>query len=231
MRGKMWYNHYNSVRSSLRKPAYRHGGGREADMRLDPEVKSEVAKMARDCLILSLVMALGFLIAGKLNAAALYGLLIGYALAVGNFFFLSVGVTRALDTGDETAAKRVMLASRSARTVVLLAVMGVSIWLWTRSEAIHWLPVVAAAFYPRIVIAARGMLAWIRHRKDPAPVSSDSGADREDRDREEEDEEESDDEFEKFVGHFSKGPVPGEEQKKNQNQKKTDGSGDPDDKQ
>lgn len=177
-------------------------------MKLDPEVRSELLKMARDCLILSLVMALGFLILGKLNAAAVYGLLIGYALAVGNFFFLSLGVTRALDTGDETAAKRVMLVSRTTRTAVMLAVMGVCIWIWTRSERIHWLPVVAAAFYPRIVIGVRGMLAWYRHRKDPAPEGSAPYPE------EDEDGEEREDEFEKFVGRFSKGPVPGEEQDK-----------------
>lgn len=183
-------------------------------MKLDPEVRRELLKMVRDCLILSLVMALGFLLLGKLNAAAVYGLLIGYALAVGNFFFLSLGVTRALDTGDETAAKRVMLVSRTVRTAVMLAVMGVCIWVWTRSERIHWLPVVAAAFYPRIVIGIRGMLSWYLHRRDPAPEGSEAYAD------EEEDEEGREDEFEKFVGRFSKGPVPtvstgsGEEEKK-----------------
>jgi len=177
-------------------------------MKLDPEVRSELLKMARDCLILSLVMALGFLIFGKLNAAAVYGLLIGYALAVGNFFFLSLGVTRALDTGDEAAAKRVMLLSRTVRTVVMLAVMGVCIWVWTQSERIHWLPVAAAAFYPRIIIGVRGMLAWYLHRKDPAPEGSAPYPE------EDEDEEAKEDEFEKFVGRFSKGPVPGEEQDK-----------------
>lgn len=177
-------------------------------MKLDPEVRRELAKMARDCLILSLVMALGFLVLGKLNAAAVYGLLIGYALAVGNFFFLSLGVTRALDTGDESAAKRVMLVSRTVRTVVMLSVMGVCIWVWTRSERIHWLPVVAAAFYPRIVIGLRGMLSWYLHRKDPAPEGSAPYPE------EDEDEEETEDGFEKFVSRFSKGPVPGGERDK-----------------
>ena len=192
-------------------------------MKLDPEVRGELFKMARDCLILSLVMALGFLVAGKLNAAAVYGLLIGYALAVGNFYFLSVGVTRALDTGDETAAKRVMLASRTARTVVLLGVMGVCIWIWTQSERIHWLPVAAAAVYPRIVIAARGLFAWYAHKKDPAPAQTDRTGTEEPQ-KPDEPEEETEDEFEKFVGHFSKGPVPGEEQKKNQDKQSGEAS-------
>ena len=174
-------------------------------MNLDPEVRKELLKMARDCLILSLVMALGFLVLGKLNAAAVYGLLIGYVMAVGNFYFLSVGVTRALDSGDEAAAKRVMLVSRTVRTAVMLAVMGVCVWVWTRSERIHWLPVVAAAFYPRIVIAVRGTLTWYLHRRDPAPEGSEPVPE------EEEAGEEAEDEFEKFVGRFSKGPVPGEE--------------------
>ena len=186
-------------------------------MKLDPEVKTEIRKMARDCLILSAVMALGFLIFGKMNAAAVYGLLIGYVLAVGNFYFLSVGVTRALDTGDEARAKRMMLASRTLRTVVMLAVMGVSIWVSTHSGRIHWLPVVAAAFYPRIVIAVRGMASWYLHKNDPAPEPDPDAAAGWD------DEEEEEDGFEKFVGHFSRGPVPGAEEKnsgKNSQRKK-----------
>ena len=67
---------------------------------------------------------------------------------------------------------------------------------------------VAAAFYPRIVIGVRGMLAWYLHRKDPAPEGSAPYPE------EDEDGEAKEDEFEKFVGRFSKGPVPGEERDK-----------------
>ena len=217
LRREVCYNILNPARfpDSVRFPAVVR---RWWTVKLDPEVRGELFKMARDCLILSLVMALGFLVFGKLNLAAVWGLLIGYALAVGNFFFLSVGVTRALDTGDEAAAKRVMLASRTARTVVLLGVMGVCVWIWTQSERIHWLPVVAAAFYPRIVIAARGLFAWYAHKKDPAPAQTERT------EEPEEPEEETEDEFEKFVGHFSKGPVPGEEQAKNQDKQSGDAS-------
>ena len=175
-------------------------------MKLDPEVLDENRKMARDCLILTAVMAAGFLVARRFDLSVVWGLLIGYALAVGNFYFRSVGLTKALSTGDETAAKTKIRQSYLIRTLVMLAVMAFSLW----TERIHWVPVIASVFYPRIVLAMRGAWTWIRRRRHPEekpePAAREIPAEPE--------EEESPDEFEKFVSHFSKGPVPGEEKGK-----------------
>ena len=123
-------------------------------MRLDPEVKSEVAKMARDCLILSLVMALGFLIAGKLNAAALYGLLIGYALAVGNFFLLAYTVSRAVDKGKpEEAAQRVK-ATATLRLIGVGALSALLIGVFKTNVFATLIPLL----FPRVAIAFRPIL-------------------------------------------------------------------------
>ena len=172
-------------------------------MKLDPEVLAENRKMARDCLILTAVMAAGFLVARRFDLSVVWGLLIGYALAVGNFYFMSVGLTAALSTGDETAAKTKIRQSYLIRTLVMLTVMAFSLW----TERIHWVPVIASVFYPRIVLAMRGAWTWIRRRRhpeeEPEPAAREIPAEPE--------EEESPDEFEKFVSHFSKGPVPGEE--------------------
>ena len=174
-------------------------------MKLDPEVLDENRKMARDCLILTAVMAAGFLVARRFDLSVVWGLLIGYALAVGNFYFMSVGLTKALSTGDETAAKTKIRQSYLIRTLVMLAVMAFSLW----TERIHWVPVIASVFYPRIVLAMRGAWTWIRRRRhpeeEPEPAAREIPA---------EPEEETPDEFEKFVSHFSKGPVPGEEKGK-----------------
>ena len=175
-------------------------------MKLDPEVLAENRKMARDCLILTAVMAAGFLVARRFDLSVVWGLLIGYVLAVGNFYFMSVGLTAALSTGDETAAKTKIRQSYLIRTLVMLAVMAFSLW----TERIHWVPVIASVFYPRIVLAMRGAWTWIRRRRhpeeEPEPAAREIPAEPE--------EEESPDEFEKFVSHFSKGPVPGEEKGK-----------------
>ena len=186
-------------------------------MKLDPEVLAENRKMARDCLILTAVMAAGFLVARRFDLSVVWGLLIGYALAVGNFYFMSVGLTKALSTGDETAAKTKIRQSYLIRTLVMLAVMAFSLW----TERIHWVPVIASVFYPRIVLAMRGAWTWIRRRRhpeeEPEPAAREIPAEPE--------EEESPDEFEKFVSHFSKGPVPGEEKGKASDEADTDSEG------
>ena len=191
-------------------------------MKLDPEVLDENRKMARDCLILTAVMAAGFLVARRFDLSVVWGLLIGYALAVGNFYFMSVGLTKALSTDavrlmgeivKETAAKTKIRQSYLIRTLVMLAVMAFSLW----TERIHWVPVIASVFYPRIVLAMRGAWTWIRRRRhpeeEPEPAAREIPAEPLNESLNEP-EEETPDEFEKFVSHFSKGPVPGEEKGK-----------------
>ncbi|MCR5682461.1 MAG: ATP synthase subunit I [Clostridiales bacterium] len=188
-------------------------------MKLDPEVLEENRKMAVGCLICSLLMAVGFLIARRFDLSVLFGIVIGFLLAVGNFFFMSVGITRALATGDEAAAKTKMRSSYIVRTIVMLAVMALSLAV----DRIHWLPVLASVFYPRIVLTARNLWSWYQAKKHPLPPEEE--APRTDADPDaiparslpaddaDADGDEKPDEFEKFVSHFSKGPVPGKEQK------------------
>ncbi len=203
-------------------------------MKLDPEVLNENRKMAVGCLCCSLAMAAGFLFARRFDLSVLFGILVGFLLAMGNFFFMSVGITRALATGDEAAAKTKMRTSYIARTIVMLAVMALSLAV----DHIHWLPVLASVFYPRIVLTARSLWSWYKAGKNPLP--SEEGApesaeadlpdalgarslpDGEDggenaRGPDEPDESDEPDEFEKFVSHFSKGPVPGGDRKDQNN--------------
>ncbi len=233
-------------------------------MKLDPEVVRENRIMAIGCLVCSLLMTLGFLIAGKLDLSVLLGVVLGFALSFGNFFFMSVGITGALATGDETKAKRKMRLSYLIRTVILLGILALSLL----TDRIHWIPVVAAVFYPRIIIAVRNFFARARGTEGVSTTLPDDEEDDEDDDYEDEEyeyEEEDDlgeeppkdasptlpsekegdppeeeppeevpprpradkknapptplndeeenqpDGFEKFVGFFSRGPIPGEE--------------------
>lgn len=99
------------------------------------------------------------------------------------------------ETGDEITGKAQMRRSYVFRTVVMLAVIGVSIAV----EFINWVPVVASVFYPRIIITARGLWRKYKTRNDPPPAYDPVPED---------EEEEKTDEFEKFVSGFSKGEVP-----------------------
>ena len=164
-------------------------------MKFDPEVKKDIGFMALGCGVCSIVVALVFAVIGKFTLPVLWGTLVGYVLSFGNFVLMSVGVLKALETGDEVMAKLKMRRSYVFRTVVMLAVIGVSIAV----EFVNWVPVVASVFYPRIIITARGLWRKYKPTHDPPPTYDPVPED---------EEEEKTDEFEKFVSGFSKGEVP-----------------------
>lgn len=164
-------------------------------MKFEPEVKKDIDFMALGCGVCSIVVALVFAVIGKFTLPVLWGTLVGYVLSFGNFVLMSVGVLKALETGDEVMAKLKMRRSYVFRTVVMLAVIGVSIAV----EFVNWVPVVASVFYPRIIITARGLWRKYKTRNDPPPTYDPVPED---------EEEEKTDEFEKFVSGFSKGEVP-----------------------
>lgn len=164
-------------------------------MKFDPEVKKDMGFMAVGCGVCSAVVALVFAVIGRFDLPVLWGVLIGYVLSFGNFALMSIGILKALETGDEVTAKLKMRRSYVFRTVVMLAVMGVSIAV----EYVNWIPVVASVFYPRIIITARGLWRKYKTRNDPPPEYDPVPED---------EEEEKTDEFEKFVSGFAKGEVP-----------------------
>ena len=164
-------------------------------MKFDPEVKKDIGFMALGCGVCSIVVALVFAVIGKFTLPVLWGTLVGYVLSFGNFVLMSVGVLKALETGDEVMAKLKMRRSYVFRTVVMLAVIGVSIAV----VFVNWGPAGASVFYPRIIITARGLWRKYKTRNDPPPTYDPVPED---------EEEEKTDEFEKFVSGFSKGEVP-----------------------
>ncbi len=170
-------------------------------VKLETEVKREIRRMALGCAICTAAVILGFWAFGRLDASVWIGGGLGWVLAAGNFYLMSLGITKALATGDEAAAKLKMHSSYIGRTVVMLAIIALSILV----DGIHWLPVVASVFYPRIVITAVNFWGLYRNRKNPPEPSAAEGTA-----EQEEDGDGESDEFEKFVSGFSKGPVPGE---------------------
>lgn len=179
-------------------------------MSLSPEVKKEIKTMAIGCALCTVVVfaAVGFFEAFSLPL--ILGCALGYVLSVGNFYFMSVGVTAALETGEEISAKRKLRTSYIVRTVVILAVLVGSILLSQNFGVINWIPVAASVFYMRVVISARGVLNYFMLKHNPPAPAADADAEQTEREEIPEDEDDEDtDEFEKFVGHFAKGPIPG----------------------
>ncbi len=166
-------------------------------MKLDPEIKKDVGFMAVGCGVCSVIVAAVFAVIGKFDMSVLIGTVVGYILAFGNFVSMTYGVIKALETGDENAAKLKMKSSYTVRTIIMLAVMGASIVL----DFIHWVPVIVSVFYPRVIITARNVWRGITHKGGDEAVSEVTSS----APSPIEDEEEETDEFEKFVSGFSKG--------------------------
>lgn len=179
-------------------------------MKLDKEVRHEIRIMALGCLICTVLIILGFVAVSRFDYTVVTGGAVGWLLAFGNFFFMARGVAKALETGDENTAKLKMRSSYIARTIAMIAVMAVSLvvnWM-------HWLPVIASVFYPRIVITAQNLINLVKSRK--KHLAGEDEAEQEaakteiNTQNDTESDEEEHDAMEIFMKSFYKGTVPGE---------------------
>ena len=89
--------------------------------KVDPAVIRETLYVAAFSFLFSLVMQGVFLVSGKWDITAVFGNLLGYAACVGNFFFMGLGVQRALGK-EEKEAKNVLRLSQNARFIALFFV-------------------------------------------------------------------------------------------------------------
>ncbi len=177
-------------------------------MKFDTEVKNENIKIAVGCLVCTVITMLVFVAIGYFDYTVLIGGVVGWLVAVGNFFFMSVGVVNALETGDETAAKLKLRNSYIIRTLAVVVIIALSFYL----DFVNVIPIAVSIFYPRIVITVCSV--WKTYiKKDTAEAErSKESADN----VSENSESDSDsDEFEKFVSGFSRGVIPGENTDKN----------------
>lgn len=172
---------------------------------LEGEERKNLIKIAVGSAVLSGIVVLVFVIIGKFDYTVLIGALTGFVLSVGNFYFMSVGIIKALETGDENTAKAKMRTSYIIRTVIMLGIMAASFFI----PFMNPIPVLLSVFYPRITIFVCDLFEKRKKSDEPSvPVKESAKESAEDPEEEEES-----DEFEKFVKRFSKGPVPGEEDK------------------
>jgi len=172
-------------------------------MKFDAEVKREIYKIAVGCCVCNVITMIVFLLIGQFDYTVALGGALGFATAFGNFFFMCVGVVRALETGDEAAAKLKLRSSYLARTVMQIGMIALALAL----DFINWIPVAVAVFYPRITIMVCNL--WKMFVKKDAlneacdtetDISADATLPCED-----DVDDEDNDEFEKFVSGFYKG--------------------------
>lgn len=170
-------------------------------VKLDPVVKKELRFMALSLLICTVVLQLGFWLVSLWVESVLWdytvalGGVLGFCLAMLNFFLMCLAVQRSVSDPDPRQAQLRMKASYSRRSVLILAVLILAFVV----KQIHWLPVAAAVFYPTVVIYIRQLWTkYVLKRSDdpPAGTVSAPAEPAEDADAEE-------DEFEKAISRFA----------------------------
>ena len=163
-------------------------------MKLDPVVRRETVYMASATLICTVLLQTGFFLLGKWDFSVLIGGIVGWIMTAGNFFLMSVNVQKAVECDDETQARLRMRASYTWRMSAMLGILILAFIL----DFIHWVPVMVAMFYPRLVITVRQL--WQKYvLKTPEEIPTSAPA----VDETEEDEEDEEDGFEKVLGHFA----------------------------
>lgn len=119
--------------------------------KVDKTVIKETRYIALFSLILSLLMQAVFLIVlRRFDYTVLLGNILGLIIGVGNFFFMGIGVQKAVEKQPDDA-KKILRFSQTARffAMFLLAMAGVLLSFFNTASVI--IPI----FFPRIAIAAK----------------------------------------------------------------------------
>ncbi|WP_346026616.1 ATP synthase subunit I [Beduinella massiliensis] len=115
-------------------------------MKPQQAVVQETKHIALGTAVLCAIMLLIFLILGKFHWTVLTGALLGFTVAVGNFFALGLSVQKAAAKPDK--AKQIMQLSYSMRMLV----MALCVILAMATPAFHWVAAVLPLIFPRVTI-------------------------------------------------------------------------------
>ncbi|MBO4432278.1 MAG: hypothetical protein J5852_01970 [Clostridia bacterium] len=122
--------------------------------KVNSTVLKETRYIAVFSLVLSLLMQAVFLIVlRRFDYTVLLGNLLGFITGVGNFFFMGIGVQKAVEK-DEKGAKNVLKFSQTARFFAIFVIAAIGI---TLDSCFNAIAVIVPLFFPRIAIAARGI--------------------------------------------------------------------------
>ena len=120
---------------------------------LDAESKKNLLKISIGSIVFSAITAVVFIAIGQFDLSVVFGLLIGLVLSIGNFYVMSVTVSKALETGDENLAKKKIRNSYLIRTGVMVAIIAAAILI----KQINPIPALVSVFYVRLTIFITGL--------------------------------------------------------------------------
>lgn len=121
-------------------------------MKIDKTVQKETIYIATWTFVLSVLMQSVFLIIGNWDYKVILGNLLGYSIAVLNFFLMGLTVQKAV-LKSEKEAKTAMKLSQTYRNLLVLVVVIVGIVL----PCFNTWAVIIPVFFPRIAIAFRSL--------------------------------------------------------------------------
>jgi len=138
-------------------------------LKLQPASKRELGRISVGVVAGSAVM-LGVLAAlGKFSLPALWGALLGAAVAVGNFCYLAVSVQKAA-AADAERARMIMRASYTTRMLITLAALVLGVAL---RKAFWWPAVLIPILLPRVTILVLQITGVYRPGRDaPADIKT-----------------------------------------------------------
>ena len=122
-------------------------------MKLNETVKKETAFVLGFTVVLCAILQSLYLILGFFSVRALIGTGISWLLAGVNFLLTAITVQRAVEGSEENAQKRIK-ASQSLRSVMILAVLVVSVLLLGQDIPVI-LALVIPLLFPRIAATVR----------------------------------------------------------------------------
>ena len=120
-------------------------------IKADSTVIKETKYIAYFSLILSVLMQAVFLILNKWDYTVLLGNILSTALMISNFYFMGLAVQKAVSSGGEKEAKRIMKNSQSLRMFVMFIVVLAGAAL----PAFSTISIIIPLFFTRIAIAFR----------------------------------------------------------------------------
>jgi len=131
-------------------------------------VKRETINMAVGILVCSTITQIVFMICGKYSLAVFIGSIYGGAVALLNFFLMGLTVQSVTKIEDQNDAKKKMQFSYSLRQLGLMLLIGAGMYMAVTYGIFHWLPILLAVIYPRLIIAFVGFFKERRTKRGDA---------------------------------------------------------------
>ena len=128
-------------------------------------VLEETRNIAGWTIIFSVIMQIIFIFCGFWNYKVFLGNVLSSSLMIFNFYLMGISVQKAVASGDEKEARKIMKLSHSLRTFLIFVVVVIGVVLPFFSTAATIIPL----FFTRIAVTANSI---VKNKKKAKEVSS-----------------------------------------------------------